>query len=238
MTSPQFEKPISDLRRPMLQDMTNRNFGDKTKHDYIRQVEALAKFLDRSPDTATADDVRQFQADQIGGGAQPPKMNSQGFRRSGLLQSSPCIRTPASAPVGLAWLFLFVALISVFRRKRLSDRMVQVRGGEFRFSASLGRATRRIVKRILDFVNSVGGQPRERQPAGSPPGPHLLLCRVGSLFLQSIILAHVYRARGEREAGSGLCDHIIGSQQDILADCVEIIPLPRPGIHPNCYIER
>ena len=54
MTSPQFEKPISDLRRRMLQDMANRNFGDKTKHDYIRHVEALAKFLGRTPDTATA----------------------------------------------------------------------------------------------------------------------------------------------------------------------------------------
>ncbi len=77
MTSPHFEKPISDLRRRMLQDMTNRNFGDKTKHDYIRQVEALAKFLDRSPDTVTGDELRRFQADQIARGAQPPKMNSQ-----------------------------------------------------------------------------------------------------------------------------------------------------------------
>jgi len=77
MTDPVFEKPISDLRRRMLQDMSNRNFVDKTKHDYIRHVEALAKFLDRSPDTATADDVRQFQADQIAGAAQPSKMNTQ-----------------------------------------------------------------------------------------------------------------------------------------------------------------
>ena len=77
MTDPVFEKPISDLRRRMLQDMSNRNFVDKTKYDYIRYVEALAKFLDRSPDTATADDVRQFQADQIAGAAQPSKMNTQ-----------------------------------------------------------------------------------------------------------------------------------------------------------------
>ena len=77
MTHPVFEKPISDLRRRMLQDMSNRNFGDKTRHDYIKHVETLAKFLGRAPDTATADDVRQFQADQIAGGALPPKMNSQ-----------------------------------------------------------------------------------------------------------------------------------------------------------------
>ena len=71
------EKPITDLRRRMLQDMTNRNFVDKTKHDYIRHIEALAEFLGRSPDTVTGDDLRRFQAAQIAEGAQPPKMNTQ-----------------------------------------------------------------------------------------------------------------------------------------------------------------
>jgi hypothetical protein len=52
------DKPISDLRRRMLQDMTNRNFGAKTKHDYIRHIETFAKFLGRAPDTATGDDIR------------------------------------------------------------------------------------------------------------------------------------------------------------------------------------
>ena len=47
------EKPISDLRRRMIQDMTVRTIGDKTQANYIRHVEALAKFLGRSPDTAT-----------------------------------------------------------------------------------------------------------------------------------------------------------------------------------------
>ena len=55
------EKPISDLPRPMLEDMAVRKFGEKTRHDYIRHVEAFASFLGRSPDTATAEDVRRFQ---------------------------------------------------------------------------------------------------------------------------------------------------------------------------------
>ena len=42
--------------------MTIRNFGDKTQHDYIRHIETFAKFLGRSPDTATGDDIRRFQA--------------------------------------------------------------------------------------------------------------------------------------------------------------------------------
>ncbi len=69
--------PISDLRRRLLQDMTNRSFGDKTRHDYIRHIESFAEFLGRAPDTATGDDVRRFQSEQISHGAQLPKMNTQ-----------------------------------------------------------------------------------------------------------------------------------------------------------------
>ena len=74
---PSSSAPISDLRRRMLQDMTNRSFGDKTQRDYIRHIESFAKFLGRAPDTATGDDVRRFQSEQISQGAQPPKMNTQ-----------------------------------------------------------------------------------------------------------------------------------------------------------------
>jgi integrase/recombinase XerD len=65
------DKPISDLHRRMLADMTIRSFGDKTRHDYIRHVEALTAFLGRSPDTATGDDLRRFQQHQIEEGARP-----------------------------------------------------------------------------------------------------------------------------------------------------------------------
>jgi len=54
------EEPISDLRCRMLEDMAVRKLGEKTRHDYIRHVEAFASFLGRSPDTATAEDVRRF----------------------------------------------------------------------------------------------------------------------------------------------------------------------------------
>jgi hypothetical protein len=42
------DKPISDLRARMIADMTIRTFGEKTRHDYIRHVEAFARFLGRS----------------------------------------------------------------------------------------------------------------------------------------------------------------------------------------------
>jgi hypothetical protein len=61
------DKPISDLRRRMIADMTVRSFGDKTQHDYIRHIETFARFLGRSPDTTTGDDIRRFQLAQVEG---------------------------------------------------------------------------------------------------------------------------------------------------------------------------
>src|SRR5215471_12943738 len=71
------DKPISDLRRRMIADMTVRSFSDRTQHDYIRHIETFAGFLGRSPDTASGDDIRRFQLAQVEQAAQPPKMNTQ-----------------------------------------------------------------------------------------------------------------------------------------------------------------
>jgi integrase/recombinase XerD len=67
---------ISPLRRRMIEDMSVRKFGEKTQHDYLRQVEIFAKFLGRSPDTATAEDLRRYQVHQTESGVQAPSMNS------------------------------------------------------------------------------------------------------------------------------------------------------------------
>ena len=45
-------RPISPLRRRMIEDMTVRGFGEKTQSDYIRHVKNFTIFLGRSPDTA------------------------------------------------------------------------------------------------------------------------------------------------------------------------------------------
>jgi integrase/recombinase XerD len=71
------DKPISDLRRRMIADMTVRSFSDKAQREYIRQIETFARFLGRSPDSASGDDIRRFQLAQVEQGAQPPKMNAQ-----------------------------------------------------------------------------------------------------------------------------------------------------------------
>jgi integrase/recombinase XerD len=55
MTSTKSAEAISRLRRRMIEVMCVRKFRAKTQHDYIRYVETFAKFLARSPDTATGE---------------------------------------------------------------------------------------------------------------------------------------------------------------------------------------
>ena len=53
-----------------------RNFVPDTQREYIRAVKKLAAFLGRSPDTATAEDLRTFQLHLTQTGANPPTINA------------------------------------------------------------------------------------------------------------------------------------------------------------------
>jgi integrase/recombinase XerD len=75
------DKPLTisarrDLRQRMIEDMSVRGFSAKTQHDYQRIVSRFAAFLGRSPDRATAEDVRRFQVEQREAGMPAPAMNS------------------------------------------------------------------------------------------------------------------------------------------------------------------
>jgi site-specific recombinase XerD len=59
----------------MIADMTVRNFVEKTRNDYIRQVKTFTAFLGRSPDQAIPEDLRQFQLHQTRAGVRPPSIN-------------------------------------------------------------------------------------------------------------------------------------------------------------------
>ena len=67
---------ISPLRQRMIDDMNVRRFSRETQRNYVRDVGRFATFLRRSPDTATPDDVRQFQIEQREAGVPTPTMNS------------------------------------------------------------------------------------------------------------------------------------------------------------------
>ncbi len=74
--TPSNPKPISPLRARMIEDMTVRNFTPDTQREYIRAVKKLAAFLGRSPDTATAEELRAFQLHLTKTGTTPPTMNA------------------------------------------------------------------------------------------------------------------------------------------------------------------
>lgn len=59
----------------MIEDMRLRGFVEQTRKTYLRHVEALAVFLGRSPDTATAEDLRRFQLHQAEAGVSTPMLN-------------------------------------------------------------------------------------------------------------------------------------------------------------------
>lgn len=68
--------PISPLRQRLLDDMAMRRFGPETQRNYLRDVGRFATWLGRSPHTASAEEVRQFQIDQQQAGVPVPTMNS------------------------------------------------------------------------------------------------------------------------------------------------------------------
>jgi integrase/recombinase XerD len=52
---------FSPLRQRMIEDMNARKLGAGTQRGHIRSCKQFAAFLERSPDTATAEDIRRFQ---------------------------------------------------------------------------------------------------------------------------------------------------------------------------------
>jgi integrase/recombinase XerD len=56
--------------------MCMRRMQDRTQAAYVRGVRRLARFLGRSPDTATAEDLRRFQLHLVRAGVSPITLNA------------------------------------------------------------------------------------------------------------------------------------------------------------------
>lgn len=64
------------LRQRMLDDMRMRKLEPKTQAAYIRAVRKLAAHLKRSPETATVEDLRNFQLHLVDTGTSPITLNA------------------------------------------------------------------------------------------------------------------------------------------------------------------
>ena len=62
---------ISPLRQRMLEDMRMRKLAPKTQIGYIRAVRHFAGYLGRSPDQASAEDLRRYQLHCVDRGISP-----------------------------------------------------------------------------------------------------------------------------------------------------------------------
>ena len=70
------ETPISPLRRRMIEDMSLRNFGEKTENNYIRHVKTFSTFLGHPPARAMGEDLRRYQVHQSKAGESPATINA------------------------------------------------------------------------------------------------------------------------------------------------------------------
>ena len=106
------DKPISPLRQRMIEDMTARRFAEKIQNDYIRYVKNFAAFLGRSPDAATAEDLRLFQLHMAKTHVSPWTINATivalrfffkvTLERDDLVRRLTLVREPRRAPTVLA----------------------------------------------------------------------------------------------------------------------------------------
>jgi integrase/recombinase XerD len=100
---------LSSLRQRMVEDMRMRKLAPKTQTAYIRAVRKFAKYLGRSPDTATDEDLRRFQLHLMDQGASPITLNATivglnflfevSLGRPELMAKMQSVRVPHKLPV-------------------------------------------------------------------------------------------------------------------------------------------
>jgi len=104
--------PISPLQQRFIEDMMLRKLAPQTQSSYIRAVNNLTRFLRRSPDTATPEDLRQFQLHMVREGKSRTTLNATitGLRfffeetlgRDGALKQMSHVPVPRKLPVILS----------------------------------------------------------------------------------------------------------------------------------------
>src|SRR6266404_4660782 len=106
------DKAISPLRRRMIEDMTIRKLAPKTQASYIRAVRTFAAFLGRTPDQASAEDLRRYHLHLASSGVSVPSQNATvtalrfffavTLRRSTVTDRMPFVREPRRLPAVLS----------------------------------------------------------------------------------------------------------------------------------------
>jgi len=106
------DEAMSPLRRRMIEDMTIRKLAPKTQASYIRAVREFTIFLGRSPDQASAEDLRRYQLRLASSGVSVPSQNARvtalrfffsvTLGRGEVTERMPFVREPRKLPVVLS----------------------------------------------------------------------------------------------------------------------------------------
>jgi len=105
------EEAIHPLRRRMVEDMTLRNFDQRTQQAYIRSVRSCCRYCGRTPGELTFEDVRRYQLHLTQSGLAPASINGAmvalrfffrvTLKRPEALDYIPIARQPQRLPVVL-----------------------------------------------------------------------------------------------------------------------------------------
>ena len=71
------DQKTTPLRERMIEDMRIKGLGESSQKAHIRAVRYLAEFISRSPDTATAEDLRAYQLHMVNTNVTPSTYNAR-----------------------------------------------------------------------------------------------------------------------------------------------------------------
>jgi len=147
---------VHPLRLRMIEDMRMRQLNGKTQTAYVRAVRRFAGFLGRSPDTATAEDLRRFQLHMAEQGTSSMTINATitGLRfffevtlgRGEVMTMMSAVREPHRLPV-------------VLSREEVARLLAAVRNPKHRAALSVAYGAGLRVSEVIALkVGDVDGQ--------------------------------------------------------------------------------
>ena len=182
----QSKSPVTPLRQRMIEDMVARNLGRHSRRSHLSSCERFAAFLERSPETATADDIRRFQLFLIESGASICNRNRimtgvrflfrVTLRRHDLAAEIYHLKEPQKVPLVMSQdeirrLLAMAANIKVRAMLSLAYGCGLRAGEVVRLKAGDIDSAQNIIRIVQGPVGLRGPQGPQRVAAGGYPGP-------------------------------------------------------------------
>src|SRR5919106_4597631 len=194
MTSHPSHSPVSALRERMIEDMTVRGFGAKTRHDYVRHVRTFSAFIGRSPDTATAEEMRRFQLHQSETGVGAPSINSAvsalrflftvTLERPDLARRLTVVRQPRKLPLVLSAQEVAL-LLEAAPGPKYQAALATAYGAGLRVAEVVAQGRRRR-QLAHDVAGRAGHDSRHHLKLAEAHMPHIGSAPVGSVAIEDV----------------------------------------------------